>query len=460
MTARPASLSHLSETASPRAVGLPDLAVLIVLLGMHASLALMMRDHPALAKAHALVTLAVGLWGALRWPLARVACVAGYIMGAEVLWRMSAAPIPWEFAKYAIVLVFALALLRNAASMRSGPLPLLYFILLTPSLFLLAADHAIATSIAIQMASFNLSGPLALCVSVWFFSQVSLDGGELRRVIIALLCPIAGIAAIALVSTYSASDLTFTDESNLVTSGGFGPNQVSAVFGLGVLGSLLLAVDEKVRASIRVLMFALALLLGAQSAMTFSRGGLYTVGGAIAMSAVFLLRDARTRRTVLVGTPLVAVIVAAVLIPRMESITAGALGDRFGDFNPTHRQDIAREDFRIWRENPMLGVGPGMAKRLRQTQFRVTHTEYTRMLSEHGILGVLAMLCLFAMAVLNYHAQDYVRGRGLAIAFSMWSLLAMLHIGMRIAAVSVIFGLAAARFVERGDRGPVTSCER
>lgn len=460
MTARPVPLSQGREIAAQRAVGIPELALLIALLAMHASLALLMRDHPALAKVHAFATLAVGLWGALRWPLARVACVAGYIMGAEVLWRMSSAPIPWEFAKYSIVLVFVVALLRNARNTRWGPLPLLYFVLLTPSIFLVGADHTISTRNALQMVSFNLSGPLALCVSVWFFSHVSLDDTELRRLIIALLCPIAGIGAIALVSTYSASDLTFTDESNLVTSGGFGPNQVSAVFGLGVLGSLLVVVDEKVRGSTRVLLLALALLLGAQSAMTFSRGGLYTVGGAIAASGIFLLRDNRTRRAVLFGSPFLAVLVAAVLIPRMESLTGGALADRFSDFNPTHRQEIALEDFRIWRENPLLGVGPGMAKRLRQTQFRVAHTEYTRMLSEHGALGVLAILCLLAIAFLSQRGQRYIRGRGLAIAFSMWSLLAMLHIGMRIAAVGVVFGIAAARFIERDDCGPTISYER
>ena len=460
MTARPVPILESRDVAAPRAIEIAAPLVVVTLLGVHASIALVMRDHPEVARVHAFATLAVGLWAALRWPLTRVASVAAYIMGAEVLWRMSEAPIPWEFAKYAIVLVFGVALLRNGGNTRWRILPLLYFALLTPSIFLIAADHTIATRNAVQMVSFNLSGPLALCVSVWFFSQLTLDGVALGRLVLAFLCPIAGIGAIALVSTYSASDLTFTDESNLVTSGGFGPNQVSAVFGLGVLGALLVAVDEKVRGSTRVLLLALALLFGAQSAMTFSRGGLYTVGGAIATSGAFLLRDRRTRRAVLLGTPLVAVIVAAVLVPRMESITGGALADRFGDFDPTHRQDIAREDFRIWRENPLLGVGPGMAKRLRQTQFRVAHTEYTRMLSEHGTLGVLGILCLLAIALLSYRGQPFIRGRGLAIAFSMWGLLAMLHIGMRIAAVGVIFGLAAARFIEQDARGVTTSCER
>src|SRR5262245_60410610 len=74
--------------------------VLVVIV--HAPLAILMKGSPRLATIHALGALALGLWWAgpgRRFD--RVAYVGAYITGAEVLWRMCDAYVVWEFGKYA-----------------------------------------------------------------------------------------------------------------------------------------------------------------------------------------------------------------------------------------------------------------------------------------------------------------------------------------------------------------------
>src|SRR5207302_11017891 len=60
----------------------------------------------------------------LRW--------VAYMVGAEVLWRMCRAPVPWEFAKHAIWFVSLVSLLRSGP-ISTSLLPVLYLGLLIPA---------------------------------------------------------------------------------------------------------------------------------------------------------------------------------------------------------------------------------------------------------------------------------------------------------------------------------------
>src|SRR5262245_26184956 len=78
----------------------------ILFLAAHVPLALAMdRDPQRVATPHAWLTLAAGVWVALSGRIDRVAVLVGYMVGAEVLWRMTDAQTPWEYAKYAAVVV-------------------------------------------------------------------------------------------------------------------------------------------------------------------------------------------------------------------------------------------------------------------------------------------------------------------------------------------------------------------
>ena len=80
------------------------------------------------------------------------------------------------------------------------------------------------------------------------------------------------------------------------------------------------------------------------------------------------------------------------------------------------------------------------------------HTEYSRLLAEHGMFGLVSLLML---AVISW--PRFVRRRGrssntiYSAAFTAWALAFMLYEAMRLAAVSFLFGLAAAVVLSRRD---------
>jgi len=218
-------------------------ASLVFFALLHLPLSILMNSVSMVSTLHAVITLIAGAYITVTTrELRKIAWVAGYITGAEILWRMTGAAVFWEYGKYAIVAVMLLGLFRVHRIHAAG-WPILYFALLAFSIPMTFLD--LPFDEARQAVSFNLSGPLSLAIAVIFFSQVKLNWSDRENLIWYLISPILGIAAICVWGIVTSESLFFTDESNFATSGGFGPNQVSAVLGLGALSMVLLAIQQK-----------------------------------------------------------------------------------------------------------------------------------------------------------------------------------------------------------------------
>jgi hypothetical protein len=412
---------------------------------VHMALALLMNRVHQVAGIHALGTFVVGLWLCFERPRpSQVAQWIGYVVGAEVLWRMCKAPIPWEFAKYAICFVCVVSLLRSGAIRRSL-LPLLYFGLLIPAAFITFA--LLPLNEARQQVSFNLSGPLCLALCALWFQILQLTKTGFQRVGVMLLGPIAGVAFIALFGL-ATTEVDFTSESNLATSGGYGPNQVSAMFGLGALLAVFLYLGEKRSHLLRGALALSALWLLAQSALTFSRTGLYLFGATFGVAAIFLVQwKGGGRRFVFLS--LVLGTAVCIVLPMLDAFTGGKLGERFRYTGLTGRDSIAKMDLQIWRERPVFGAGAGMSEYLRAAlgDEHAAHTEYTRLMAEHGLLGAISLCVLLLMT-----GQAFLRAQGpwakaIVSALAVWAFLFMAVTAMRLAAPAFLLGLIHARFL-------------
>ena len=427
----------------------PGLIATAVFLVAHLFLGVALYLSDELATLHALATIGIGvLWALIGNKPERIACVAAYIAGAEVLWRMTSANIFYESGKYAIVLVFGVAMLRQR-QFKWHFLPILYFLLLVPSVVLTILN--LSLSEARTVLSFNLSGPLALAVCASFFSYFAVTHHGRRQVFLALIGSAVSIAAATLFATMTTPDLVFTGDSNPVTSGGFGPNQVSSVLGLGAFVTFFYLLQSRGSRAFKTLLLATMVLLITQSAMTFSRGGLVGAVGALVPAIPFLLKD-KGARLKLVGLAILLSIVAIfIVLPRLNAFTGGALEARFRDTNTTHRDRLARADIELWQEHPLFGVGPGRSGDMRNLDMRglSAHTELTRLLAEHGTLGLGALLALLLMGVQSIRLAPASLDRGFTIALVSWALLYMLHAAMRLAAPAFIFGLAMANLEEQ-----------
>jgi hypothetical protein len=418
----------------------------------HVLLGSMMRAYPGIGTVHAYLTCAVALWAALRWNSTGIACVAAYVAGADVLWRMTDAQIPWEIAKYLIAALCVAGILRLGRRATWSVLPVAYLIALMPSIGLLLERQVGTPNAVLQSLSFNLSGPLSLGMSAWYMSQLRFTRDDIRQIMINLVAPVLTIAVITLLATHTGEELSFTDESNLATSGGFGPNQVSAVLGLGAMMAAMVTLDPKLPSPWRWFAAMLVPFLGVQSAMTFSRGGLYSLAASLIPALLILSQDRASRKMVLRFVVIGAVLITTVIFPRLNSFTGGALALRFEDTSPSHRADIVAEDLRLWKEHPLLGVGPGESRFEREGESRIAHTEYTRLLSEHGLLGVIALLCLATIVLSRVLGAQAAQERAYRAAFMLWSMTSMVHVGMRIAAIGFVFGLGCAHIYVRARR--------
>lgn len=425
----------------------------VVFVALHIPLGLAMMRYPVIATAHAGITLLVALVLAFGARVERVVYTAAYFCGAEVLWRMSHARSPWEYAKYAVILVFAIGIARHRPLKLHWP-SATFIVLLLPAvpLTMLGLDAAEARS---QIA-FNLAGPLALGVSVWFLSMVDLNARERRRLALALVAPLLSIASITAFGTYVVGGVHFGTESNFASSGGFGPNQVSGILGFGAVVSFLASFDHKAGFGFKLLMMFMTAILVIQSVMTFSRGGLMVALVAASASVLFLLGDRNSRVRLAVAGAALGVAAIYVVIPRLDSYTGGALSARFSNSDLTKRDAVVRDDIDIFLANPLLGVGPGMAK-TKRARANVgaapvaAHTEFSRLLAEHGIFGVGALAILVIICWQGIRRARTTHTRALATGFLMWGMMFMLQSGMRLVAPSLALGLAYA--VSRGEPG-------
>ncbi len=412
---------------------------------VHVPLGRAMEALSTISTIHALVVFAIGIIWALGGHEDRVAVWGGYVAVCDVLWRMTHASVLWEFAKYSLVLVFAIAVFRSKR-LRGTALPLIYLGLLVPSSLLVV--WVLGPSLGFNAISFNLSGPLALAVAVWFFSRLTLSASSYATVLVAMVGPTLSVSTIVLSGALSTEEFEFQGASNFALSGGYGPNQVASVLALGAVVLLLLLVMTRGAVWQRVIFFFLMVGLAGQSALTFSRGGLLTAAGAVMAAVPFLAQTPGARRRLMVGGAAAVGVTLLFVLPRMESFTEGALGARFENLNTTGRAEMAMADLTMWKENPILGVGVGMgATNLKRLvgYARSAHTEWTRLVAEHGVLGFGAAVCLVLM---GWRAVAHGRRpleRGLAAAFVVWAFLFMFHAGMRIAAPSFALGLAQCR---------------
>jgi O-antigen ligase len=119
------------------------------------------------------------------------------------------------------------------------------------------------------------------------------------------------------------------------------------------------------------------------------------------------------------------------------------------------RTEIVVADLKLWTENPVLGVGVGEGEFQRDLEKdTATHTEYTGLLAEHGMLGLVAIGCLIGMALTAWRRQKTVDGRFISLALMVWSLATMTHLAVRLAIIPFAFAFAAAAVLPRPSTTP------
>ncbi len=423
----------------------------ILFLALHAPLALAMNVSPWFSTIHGVLALLFGLRAALLGRTSQVMYAVAYIAASEVLWRMSRAHLLWEYAKYAIVLVIFVAIIaewgRREGTLRLRSVwPALLLVVLAPAAVMVVLQLGPAE--ALDPISFNLSSYLALGALGLYLWARPIDRDTTVRLLLAIIAPIVGITFLAVYFTVTDMDsLIFLGAANWVTSGNYGPNQVSNMMGFGALAGvmLLILIPRALGARAFILLITLGML--GQGVLTFSRGGIYSFVLGLAVFGFHLMNTPRARRRFLLLFGLFGSLFLVGIYPFLDGFTGGSLSERFADTDTTGRLDAALADLQAFRDNPLIGVGVGQSPAYHQRFlgfYVATHTEFTRLLAEHGLFGILAALILIFMIAKRYLGNQPGLGRGMTAALAVWATSVMMHSAMRLAVVPLAIALGLA----------------
>lgn len=406
---------------------------------------------PILVNLHGLLVASAALWIAISaTDLERVLGMACYLTMCEVFWRLPGTKIPWFGGPYLALAVVLLGWFRLVRG-RLDRLALCYLLCLIPGAAVTFASRDISD--ARDALVFNLLGGVVLALFFGFCSRLKAIPLDLNRLcwwILAAALHLGGAAAASLVG---AATFSFTAESNLVASGGFGPNQVSLALSAGMLAAIQLLFDpERVR---RVMAALGATVLAVVAVLTLSRTGPYVAATALVVMLVFRSSTAAQAVHRLARGAVVLLLLIAVVGPRLDDLTGGAASARFSTTTTSHRDELAAGDIEVFRRNFVFGVGVGESptERARLGYLgSAAHTEQTRLLAEHGIGGLAALLLLGAMVVRSFRRQATRAGRAWCAAWVTWGMGGMLVSASRVSMVAVAFGLAALRVVDSDTR--------
>jgi O-antigen ligase len=112
---------------------------------------------------------------------------------------------------------------------------------------------------------------------------------------------------------------------------------------------------------------------------------------------------------------------------------------------------LAEDEYETFKEHPIIGVGVGrsMEKRYAQTgEIIASHSEITRMISEHGSLGILGLMILFFTPLILYLDNKY--NVYLLSCLIFW-LLTINHAAMRLAAPAFMYSLSLVKIIIKKD---------
>ena len=422
-----------------------------VLGHMAAGVFVAVSSLPALVH-QALALGAVCLWSvsarAIRWDVAG----AAYLAFCDVLWRMVGGGMFWEGGKYAAALALCLHIARRK-SFDVAFAPLAYAVVVVASAMMAGMTDVVEVPSWRKSVSFALSGPALMCLFVLALGACRLELRHVATLLAAVLGPVAMVSGIVLHATVTASEVTFNMESNFVTSGGFGPNQVSSVLSAGALVCLCLVRSFALTVGARVLTTLLLLLWLGQSVLTFSRSGIYMFGCAaiVCLASPGAMTVLKRRALAIVACVLALGILLA--LPKLSDYTGGKLEERYRDASLAGREVLAAADLNLWKQRPVFGVGAGLSPYMRAEQFGIeaSHTEYIRVLAETGIVGMILFLALLTRTGWRAWRLGDTDLRASFLAMVSWSILFFAVNGFRIGAPAVFLGFACLRLADEGD---------
>lgn len=429
----------------------------VQLLLLHLAMAMVIYVIPSTAKFFLLAAIAYFFFSTISNNNKNEGVLLGaaYIMGFEVFSRMTGGSFSYEFAKYAVIGFLVLGMFYRGFTRNSWPY-LIYLGLLVPGILFSAINLNYGSNVG-NAIGFNLSGPVCLGISALYCYDRKITHAKLQQVLMAALLPIIAMTAYLYVYTPNIRDSLSGTGSNFITSGGYGPNQVATALGVGmfVLFTRLFIIKNR---TTNLIDLALLAFVSYRGIVTFSRGGIITAAGcAIVFLVIFFLRSKKRERAILL--PKMSLVFGVVALTWLVTSisTLGLIDKRYSNQDAagrikedisTGRAELIESELQAFYEHPFTGIGIGKIKEYRYERtgrVSATHNEVSRMLSEHGIFGIIA-LAILVFTPLIFGIKN--KSNAYLYPLALFWLLTINHTAMRIAAPALIYGLSLITLVD------------
>ena len=194
-----------------------------------------------------------------------------YLSSFEVFGRMlGTSPfIPWELSKYLIIISSIIILLLGHCEKPYGR-GIIILILLIPGCL-------IDESNKVQLGGIisNLLGPVSMSFLLIILGKYTLKYKEFDSILRLIWYPAISMLMYLMIKTPDYSKINFALQANFFTTGGFGPNQVATILGLGMFLSFYAWMNKLLFSGNHNLDGIFIGLFAYQGFLSFSRGGMF-----------------------------------------------------------------------------------------------------------------------------------------------------------------------------------------
>lgn len=372
-----------------------------------------------------------------------------YVIGVEVFLRMTGGMIFNEYAKYTVMVFCFLGLLFQ--NFKSDKFIYIFLLLLLfPAIFIGLQEASYEVNLRKAMM-FNISGQLTLLVAALYTLNKNIGYHDLIKIPYLIGLPILSIVSFIIVKSPSLREAMVSTQSNFATSGGFGPNQVSTILGLGTFcffAIFMLYAKTKIEKSFALILMVVCAFRGL---LTMSRGGM--ICGAIMivifMAYIFWFGNGKLKTNIIIMSVL-GVLGFVVFWSYTVFASGGMIEKRYNNQDArgrvkesvlTGREMLIESEFQMFLDNPIFGVGVGRNKEIREEMLGIqaaSHNEISRLFAEHGSFGVFILLTqILIPLVLWVDNKRHI----LLIPFFIYWALTINHAAMRTASPSFIYAL-------------------
>lgn len=375
---------------------------------------------------------------------------AAYVVGSEVFLRMTDGNPLYEISKYGVIVFIFIGMYYNGFAKGAAPY-WIFLLLLIPSVIISTFTLNFDTNIRKAIA-FNISGPVCLGLASLYTFRRKMALEQINTILLSMGLPIVSCMVYLTLYTPNIRDVITSTQSSFETSGGYGPNQVATILGLGMfIFFSRIILDSKTKFQI-ILNLILVLNITYRGIVTFSRGGMITGFLMIILLLAFLYFKSNFSGRVKLNYIIVFMIFGMIATWTYTSLQTGGLIDkryanqdaagRAKESQFTGREDVAQNEIDSFLKNPIFGVGVGKGAEIREDETGVkvlSHDEITRMLAEHGTLGILGLLILFFTPLVLYLENKF---NMFLLCFVAFWFLTINHAAMRTAAPAFVYSLS------------------